>query len=142
MIRRDFAVDMFTIDTTHGTIHYDENIVRKIISRGVEEFDGKVLLYNNTKRIPGLPSGRSKSGNLQTGGANTVKIEETDLGTQITVYIVVKFGMSINEATNGLIDYIYEYMEKIMRISPVRVTVIVTGVLSKNLVRRNIEVSR
>lgn len=133
---------MFTIDTTHGTIHYDENIVRKIISRGVEEFDGKVLLYNNTKRIPGLPSGRSKSGNLQTGGANTVKIEETDLGTQITVYIVVKFGMSINEATNGLIDYIYEYMEKIMRISPVRVTVIVTGVLSKNLVRRNIEVSR
>ena len=133
---------MFTIDTTHGTIHYDENIVRKIISRGVEEFDGKVLLYNNTKRIPGLPSGRSKSGNLQTGGANTVKIEETDLGTQITVYIVVKFGMSINEATNGLIDYIYEYMEKIMRISPVRVTVVVTGVLSKNLVRRNIEVSR
>ena len=133
---------MFTIETTHGTIHYDDNIIRKIISKGVDSFDGKVLLYNNVKRLPGIPSGRSRSGNLQTGGANTIKIEETDLGTQITVYIVVRFGMSINEATNGLIDYIYEYMEKILRISPVRVTVVVTGVLSKNLVRRNIEVSR
>lgn len=133
---------MFNIDTTHGNIHYDDNIIRKIISRGVDGFDGKVLLYNNTKRIPGIPAARNKSGNLQTGNANTIRIVETDIGLEITVFVVVRFGASINEVTSGLIDYIYEYMEKIMRVSPVRVTVQVTGVLSKNLVRRNIEVSR
>ena len=134
---------MFNIETMYGNIHYDENIIRKIIAKGVDEFNGKVLLYNNSKRLLVTRPGRKQAGSLQTGGANTIRItEEEDIGLEITVFIVVRFGTSISEVTDRLIDYIFEYMDRILRTRPARVTVKVTGVLSRNLVRRDIEVSR
>ncbi|MFQ7473681.1 MAG: hypothetical protein ACLRLX_05695, partial [Anaerovoracaceae bacterium] len=52
------------------------------------------------------------------------------------------FGASIKRNTGKIIDYIYEYMEKIIGIKPKNVKVIVTGTLSKNIAKRHIEVSR
>ncbi|MBQ9708043.1 MAG: Asp23/Gls24 family envelope stress response protein [Firmicutes bacterium] len=134
---------MFKIDTVHGNIHYEENIIRKIVEKGVDSFGGKVLLYNNSKRLLAVGSGRKPASSLQTGGANTIRINDDGEGNlDITVYLVVRFGASISKVTDDLLDYIYEYVERITGIIPVKVTVNVTGVLSKNLVRRNIEVSR
>ena len=60
----------------------------------------------------------------------------------MVVYIVVKFGCSISQVTNEIIDYIYDKMETIMGERPEKVTVVVTGSVSKNIARRHIEVSR
>ena len=50
--------------------------------------------------------------------------------------------MSIRNITGQIIDSIYDDMEKILREKPKKVTVIVTGTLSKNIAKRHIEVSR
>jgi uncharacterized alkaline shock family protein YloU len=54
----------------------------------------------------------------------------------------VKFGTSIQNVTNKIIDFIYEHMEKTTGQKPLKVTVIVTGTSSKNIAKRHIEVSR
>ena len=51
-------------------------------------------------------------------------------------------GASIKETTEKIISYIYEYVEKMLNERPKSVTVTVTGILSKNMVKRHIEVSR
>ena len=44
--------------------------------------------------------------------------------------------------TNEIIDYIYEETEKILGERPEKVTIVITGTVSKNVARRHIEVSR
>ena len=58
------------------------------------------------------------------------------------MYVVIHFGTSIKRVTEKLIDGIYENLERVMKIKPKTVKVVVTGTLSKNIVKRHIEVSR
>ncbi|MFR6257497.1 MAG: Asp23/Gls24 family envelope stress response protein, partial [Anaerovoracaceae bacterium] len=80
--------------------------------------------------------------NLYDEEAGGIHVKEEDGDIYIKVYIVMHFGASIKRNTGKIIDYIYEYMEKIIGIKPKNVKVIVTGTLSKNIAKRHIEVSR
>lgn len=134
---------MFNIETMHGNIHYGENIIRTIVEKGIDKYEGKVLLYKFSKKLPGFVPVDGRVVMLSTGGANTVRVVgNDDEGYEIEVFVVVRFGTSIKEVTNGLIDYIYEHVEKITQTRPDKVTISVTAVLSKNMVRRDIEVSK
>ncbi|MDO4393712.1 MAG: Asp23/Gls24 family envelope stress response protein [Bacillota bacterium] len=140
---------MFNIETAEGNITYGDNIVKTIVTRGVESLGDKAFLYNYSKKLPGFVPGFTLKVNFNKlnmssatlSNAIKIKYDEED-GLYIRVYLIVKFGASINYITESLIDYIYEYTEKIMSIRPKKVSVSVTGVVSKNLVRRDIEVSR
>lgn len=117
---------MFDIETKLGKIHFSQNIMNRIISNAVESCKGKVMLQN------------------YRGGINAGSVEfiQHDDGYELKVYIVIRFGTSIKQMTSQIINNIYENTEKIIGQKPQKVTVMVTGVLSRNIARRNIEVSR
>ncbi|MBQ0078771.1 MAG: hypothetical protein KBS66_02620 [Eubacterium sp.] len=143
---------MFNIENKIGNIHYGENIIRKIVLKGIDQYEGRVIPYNVGRKLMGLVGMRQVK-NITPNPNGAIKIinntEETEEGApkpepnyEILVYLVVRFGTSITDVTNGLIDYIYEYCDIIINTKPTKVTVKVTGTLSKNLVKRDIEVSR
>ena len=59
-----------------------------------------------------------------------------------TVYIVVRFGVSISSVANTMIDDIYKQMEDLFGQRPAQVKVIVTGTASRIIAKRHIEFSR
>lgn len=117
---------MFDIETKMGSIHFSQHIINRIIENAVEECAGKAILNN------------------YRGGLNSPAVEfiESEEGFELKVYIVLKFGASIKENTSIILDSIYDNAEKILGKKPLKVTVTVTGVLSKNIAKRHIEVSR
>lgn len=117
-------MNRFDIETKLGNIHFSHNIINRIVENAIAECDGKVLLQN------------------YRGGLNASGVEfiETENGFRIKVYIVIKFGTSIKQTTSKIIDSIYENAEKILGEKPEKIKVIVTGVASKNIARRHIEV--
>ena len=133
---------MFDIETKLGEIHFPASVINRIVIEAVESCNGKVdiLKYKGKYKnmMPWLAS-RMNIYKEETGG---IQVEETEDGMILTVYVVIHFGTSIKRVTEKLIDEIYENMEKVMKVKPKTVKIIVTGTLSKNIVKRHIEVSR
>lgn len=119
---------MIEISTETGEIVFSENAVKSVIKGAVDASDGKAYIYRYRSRyMPMLPA---------------ITIEEGDEGYDIVVYIVVRFGTSISKVSNKILDNIYKNLESAFNIVPDSVKVIVTGVQSKDIARRNIEFIR
>ncbi len=117
---------MFDIETKLGDIHFSQNIINKIVERAVEGSKGNAILQN------------------YKGGINAPNVEfiNDEEGYDLKIYIVMKFGASIKKTTAEIIDSVYENAEKILPAGPRNITIVITGVLSKNIAKRHIEVSR
>lgn len=117
---------MFDIETKFGDIHFSQSIINRIVEKAIEDCDGKVILNN------------------YRGGLNSATVEyiENEEGFEIKIYVVIMFGASIKEKTSGIIDSVYDNTKKMVGKKPQKVTVIVTGMASKNIAKRHIEVSR
>lgn len=115
---------MRDISTKLGDIRFSRNMINDIVARSMEAFSDRAELLN------------------YRGGHKNVRIEDGEDGMEITAYIVVRFGESIKEVTEGILDSIYGEVEKVTGQRPAKVTVIVTGTAAKNTVKRHIEVSR
>lgn len=128
---------MITVDTDLGTITVTRWVIGKIILDVVEEFEGKVIISNHKGKVPGIVSKISGMDEI-----NTMEINMTEQGLDIRVFVVLRFGTSITRATNLLVDTIHERIKELTGIAPNSVVVVVTGMISKNIAPRHIEVSR
>lgn len=133
---------MFDIETKLGDIHFSSNIVNKIVEKAVESCDGKAMLHNYKGALKDVMPVVASKINLYDESAASVEVIQLDEGFAMKVYVVLKFGTSIKAATSKIIDSIYENTEIILGKVPEKVTVVVTGVVSKNIAKRHIEVSR
>jgi len=126
---------LYKEETKEGTIYIDKPVVGKIILEAVEQFSGKVLLSNHKGKTSGIVP--------IIGGIddrNFMDIEVGEKGIDIRFYIVIRFGTSINKVTEALIERIKKNIELITGLAVESIVVVVTGILSKQMVRRNIEV--
>ena len=73
-------------------------------------------------------------------GNDEVVFVETPEGADITVYVVINFGVSIHDSTEKIRNYIFDNVEKVMGERPNRVKIVVTGVQSREIARRHIEI--
>lgn len=133
---------MFDIETKIGNIHFSSNIINKIAEKAVEDCGGKVMLHNYKGALMDVMPGWASKMNLYDESAASVEVLEIVDGYIMTIYVVIKFGTSIKEVTSQILDSIYENSEKILGQKPKHVKVVVTGVVSKNIAKRHIEVSR
>ncbi len=133
---------MFDIETKLGGIHFPTSVIHRIVMKAVESCGGKVDILNYKGKYKNMMPWLASRMNLYKEETGGIQVEETDEGLILTVYVVIHFGTSIKRVTEKLIDEIYENMEKVMKVKPKTVKVIVTGTLSKNIVKRHIEVSR
>ena len=128
---------MFTIQTDLGTITVTKNAIGRIVTETVDEFDGKVIISNHKGKVPGLVS--------KIGGSdyvNNIEINFGEQGLDVRVFIVLRFGTSITRATNHLVDELHKRIKAMTGAEPNSVAVVVTGMISKNIARRHIEVTR
>jgi len=133
---------MFNMETKLGYIDFSQDIINKIVAEAVEGCNGKAEIFHYRGKLKQVMPGLASKMNLYDEEAGSIQIEETDEGVIITVYLVLRFGVSIKKTTSEIIDRIYDDVEKIFGEKPKKVTIIVTGTLSKNIVKRHIEVSR
>jgi len=127
----------YKIETEDGYISIEKTVIGKIIIEEVKKFDGKVLISNHKGRVPGIVS--------KIGGLDDISHLEILMGTKgldVRVYIVIRFGSSIGRVTNQLIEGIQDNIKELTAIEANSVAVIVTGIVSKQLSKRNIEVKR
>lgn len=133
---------MFERENDTGKISFSKNIIFTICADAVENCGGTVaILHYKSRYTSRRTSLANVFGNPDTDEQD-VLIEEDEEGLKITVYIVVRFGTSMQQAADMIIDHIYQQMEEVMRVRPAKVTVIVTGTVSKDIARRRIEFSR
>lgn len=133
---------MLDFNTKLGNIHFSNSVINKVVAEAVESCGGKAEILNYKGKYKHMVPGIASWMNLYDEEAGGIHVKEEDGDIYIKVYIVMHFGASIKRNTSKIIDYIYEYMEKIIGIKPKNVKVIVTGTLSKNIAKRHIEVSR
>jgi uncharacterized alkaline shock family protein YloU len=119
-----------------GAISIDKAVVGKIMAEAVAEFKGRVLISTH--------KGRPVSGfAARIGMMDDVSSMEINLGKNgldIRFYILIRFGTSINRVTEQLIETIKKNTEEITGLDVNSIAVVVTGMVSKQTVRRNIEV--
>lgn len=131
------GIILITVDTDLGTITVTRWVIGKIILDVVEEFEGKVIISNYKGKVPGIVS---KIGGMDE--VNTMEINMTEQGLDIRIFVVLRFGTSITRSTNLLVDTIHERIKALTGIAPNSVAVVVTGMISKHIAPRYIEVSR
>ena len=133
---------MFDIETKLGDIHFSSNIINKIVEKAIESCDGKVMLHNYKGALKDVMPVMASKINLFDDNAASIEMINLDGEYAMKIFVVIKFGASIKAVTSKIIDSIYENTETILGKKPQNITVIVTGVASKNIAKRHIEVSR
>ncbi|QOX62802.1 Asp23/Gls24 family envelope stress response protein [Anoxybacterium hadale] len=126
---------LYKVEARDGSISIDKNVVGKIIAKAVEQFGGKVLISNHRGRVAGFAA--------KIGVADDISYMEINLGKNgldIRFYILIRFGTSINRVTEQLISTVKKNTEEITGLEVNSVAVVVTGMVSKQTARRNIEV--
>ena len=126
--------------TNLGEICFSKNIINRIVQDAVQEWDGRVLLQNYRGRYFNVANLASRLSH-QDEEAASIKLRQTDGRMYITVYVVVRFGTSISKVTRSICEYVDTNLESVMNERPGGVRVVVTGVLSRDIVRRNIIVT-
>ena len=127
---------MITVQTDMGKITLPKSVIGNIVMDVVDSFDGNVILSDSKGRIHKLAY---KLGTKEE--ANNIEVEMTEGGIDIRVYVILRFGMSIKNITHNLIDELRSEIKQASGITAVNISIVVTGMMSKKIAPRNIEVT-
>ncbi|MDO4869782.1 MAG: Asp23/Gls24 family envelope stress response protein [Bacillota bacterium] len=136
---------MLEIKTETGDIRFSKNVIKRIATDAVHQMDGKAYIYHYRGRYKNAMNGigsRMSLYNGDKGDPGSIEVDDTDTGLRITVYLVVKFGVSIRSSCIDILNYIFDNVKSVMGEEPEIVKVIVTGVESNEIARRDLEYSR
>lgn len=126
---------LYKEETADGSITIGKAVIAKIITETVAQFQGRVRISNYKNKAMNFAA---KIG--VTDDMNNMDISMGPKGMDIRLYIVVKFGTSIGMVTNKLISDIHQKVYQYTSVEPNSIAIVVTGTMSKNIARRNIEV--
>jgi uncharacterized alkaline shock family protein YloU len=120
--------------TEFGSIGFGDTVPGNVVKRVVSGMDGKLLLSNPKGKIlrsSGKPFGDDYS---------FIETDYKNGSVDITLYVILRFGVSITGAANELDEGVRREIANVTCMRPNRVKIVITGVLSKNLSKRNIVV--
>jgi uncharacterized alkaline shock family protein YloU len=120
--------------TEFGSVSFGDTLPGNAVKRVVLGMDGKFLLSS--------PKGKQlrSSGRPHGDDYSFIETEYVDGSVNITLYVILRFGISIASAVHELDEAVRHEIASVLAIEPNRVRIVVTGVLSKNLSKRNIAV--
>lgn len=123
--------------TEYGTITVTEMALRKLVDSVIEEHKGRVYLTNSKgKRMNKVYK------SVRGDQASDVQVSVHGGRVSICVYIIIKFGMSIHDTTEKLIEELRLAYKHVTGKNPWKIKVVITGVMSKKLAKRNVEVEK
>lgn len=126
-------------DTDLGRITVSNKLFAGMIEQAFVQEDCKDLIWPSTRKgkliVPG-----SKNSLAEIGTAIEVERSLDEKRIDITLPVITRFGASISALTERVCDYIAAVTEEKSGYKPNVIKVIVTGVKSRNMARRNLEV--
>lgn len=128
---------LYKIEFTEGYIAIDKAVIGRIVMEALSHFNGRVWLSNHKGKVIGLKQRRA---NYDL--SDHMDISMCEKGLDLRVFIVIRFGTSIGMITEQLIQEIKHDLERFTRIEANSIAVVVTGLISKQITKRNIEVKR
>lgn len=121
----------------YGLVAINDDALKDIVFKCVTDMRGRILPCNSKGRIykKGILGGDPRS-------LNCISLEEDKGRIRIRVYYVGIFGESINDTANELFDRIERDFSLVRLEKPAEIVACVKGVMSRQLVSRDIEVVR
>ena len=125
---------MYKKENDLGTLSINLNVIENVVGRIIDEFDGSIIASD--------AKGRLKRGAIKNPLDNSgfLKARYDGKFLILRVYLIIKFGASINTIAKDLAAKIREEMPKTIGINVGVVKVEIVGTLSKNLTKRSIEI--
>lgn len=127
---------MIILENEMGKIELPKSVIGSIVIEVVESFDGKVILSDSKGRVHKLAY---KLGAMEE--ANNIEIEGNENGIDLRVYAILRFGVSIKETANQLINELRSAIKEASGITVDNISIVVKGMMSKKIAPRNIEVT-
>ena len=131
--------DKKTVKNQFGEITITTESIAVMLLDTLRKFSTRVFLSNKKGRLLRV------KGRFENAGTDDVEVAFDDHTgrVRIRIYVIISFGISINETVNRLIYVIAENTEKMLGEKPGRVAVCVKGVRSqRKTAKRNIEFSK
>ncbi len=122
---------MYSKKTEWGELAVAQSVFGRIAAEAAKPFGNRLQFCN----------ARGKAVSSSDNGS-FLEISEENGRPIIKVYVLIRFGAGITRITNGMIERIGEQTETLLGVSPESISVIVKGVFSKNVAKRNIEVTK
>jgi uncharacterized alkaline shock family protein YloU len=121
--------------TGRGRIGYGENIIGAVARRVIEETEGRA--------VPSDAKGRQLRGDGASGASDEAIVDArfADGALNVKMYILVRFGSSIGKVCEDIDRGFRAMIPQITGTGVGELTIFVKGLLSKNVSKRNIEVT-
>jgi uncharacterized alkaline shock family protein YloU len=127
---------LFKETTEFGIIRYDRHIIGNIIRRVVGQMNGRAILSDSKGRMRKGVTAKPNSDDI-----SFMELKREKEVIDLTLYIVIKFGAGIRHTATEISAMLRTEITKITGMSVGEIKVVITGVLSKNLSKRHIEVT-
>jgi len=126
---------LYTENTGFGSVGFGAHVLGYIVKHAFEGMNGRFRASD--------PKGRTPRGAAKPNSDDLsfLKAEINDGMVDLTVYAVIRFGAGIKVSAAALTDAIRAEVPLVTGLNVNRMTVVITGILSKNISRRNIEVT-
>ena len=130
-----------TKETALGSISVSNLFFAQIIAASFKLDECKGKVWPSTKK--GRQIGSPAKFNISEF-ANAIEVEPSEKEGRMNIEcsIIVKFGTSISTICETIADYTAEMVEKKQVGKPYRITIHVAGVKSKQIAKRNLEVTK
>ena len=127
--------DDYTIRTELGEITIPDYAIETIVPAAVKTYLDEDKVFFDRRRGWGKPLRQAKNDEL-----SGVEIRTDEEGTHFEVPVIIRFGTSIKAVSDALINGIRKGFKQLTGEEPASIRILVTGTLSKQLIKREIEV--
>lgn len=126
---------LYIRETEQGSITIRKPVIGSIIIKAIGRQNGRVLLSNHKGKLIRI---KYKHGSIDA--SDFIEITFDEKGVDIRFFIAIKFGTSISMVTEQLIQELKRDIEYLTGLEANSIAVVVTGLIAKQITRRNIEV--
>ena len=126
-------------NTDLGTIKISDVLFAQIIVNSLKQRECLGKAWPATSK--GKQIGNDQKFNVTDVASHiVVKHDRESTDVELEFKIIVQFGNSISAITEAVFQYVADSIEQVLGKKPVRIIINVTGIRSKQIARRNIEV--
>jgi uncharacterized alkaline shock family protein YloU len=121
------------IDNKQGSIIIENAVMGRVVVQASKKFKGRLWLANQKGKI-------TRPRNTGYEDLRNIEIADSADGIDIKVYTVISFGTSISAISKDFINEIRDQNAKITGLPINQITIVLTGVRSKRISKREIEI--
>ena len=116
----------------NGRIRIGRGVIENVCARIIDEFQGRILVSNPKGKL----TQSNATGAVTESGFARARLRNDKL--DIKLYLIVQFGISMNEAAKLLVKRIREEFPSSIGIETGLITMVFVGTLSEKLSKRNV----